>query len=84
VYVGNDLAVFRTMLLDEQDPFGSMTEAQALVGLIDRRRVEFQVRARPLGARLFAEKPKRLSSRLRHYWKSWKTWRELEAVRETT
>jgi CHAD domain-containing protein len=74
----HDLAVFRTTLLGEQDSFGGKTEIQALIGLIDRRRAELQARARPLGERLFADKPKRLAARFRSYWKSWKTWRQVD------
>lgn len=74
----HDLAVFRTTLLGDQDSFGGKTEVQALIGLIDRRRAQLQTEARPLGERLFAEKPKRLAARFRSYWKSWKTWREVD------
>jgi hypothetical protein len=69
----HDLAVFRQTLCDDPDRFGSEADLQALIGLIDRRRAELQAEARPLGERLFAEKPKRLSSRFACYWKTWKT-----------
>jgi CHAD domain-containing protein len=67
----HDLAVFRTTLLAEPDQFGSEADTQAFVGLIDRRRIELQAEARPLGERLFAEKPAQLAHRFRIYWETW-------------
>lgn len=69
----HDLAVFRQTLLDDPDRFGSESDLQVIIGLIDRRRAELQAKALPLGKRLFAEKPKRLNSRLNSYWETWKT-----------
>jgi hypothetical protein len=68
----HDLAVLRQTLVDGPDRFGSAADLQAVLGLIDRRRAELQARARPLGRRLFAEKPKQLAARFGNYWKTWK------------
>ncbi|MEZ6097799.1 MAG: CHAD domain-containing protein [Pirellulaceae bacterium] len=67
----HDLAVFRQTLLDDPDRFGSESDLQVLIGLIDRRRAELLAKARPLGERLLAEKPKQLRSRLGRYWETW-------------
>jgi hypothetical protein len=68
----HDLAVLRETLLGDPERFGTARDRQAIIGLIDRRRAQLQALARPLGERLFAEKPKRLASRFRRYWKTWK------------
>jgi CHAD domain-containing protein len=39
--------------------------------LIDHRREEIEARARPLGMRLFAEKPRRIAARHSRYWSAW-------------
>lgn len=68
----HDLAVFRQLLLDEPDVFGEPNDLQALLGLIDHRRLELQTAARSLGEKLYAEKPKWLAKRFGRYWQSWK------------
>lgn len=67
----HDLAVFRQTLQDDPDRFGSESDLQVLIGLIDRRRAELQAKARPLGEWLFAEEPKHFSSRWGRYWETW-------------
>jgi hypothetical protein len=74
----HDFAVFRQTLLDDAGKFVSETDVHALLGLIDRRRAELHAAARPLGERLFAEKPKCLAARFQCYWKTWKTSAEIE------
>ena len=69
----HDLAVFRQTLLDNPQEFGGKRDIQALVGLIDRRRAQLQAQARPLGERIYAEKPKRLARRLGCYWEAWRS-----------
>jgi hypothetical protein len=68
----HDLAVLRATLLEDPHQFGRESDQQALLSLIDRRRAELQAKARPLGQRLFAEKPRRLAERFRSYWKAWR------------
>jgi len=68
----HDLAVLRETLLNDPERFGSEEDVQALIGLIDQRRQEFQDRAKPLGRRLFSESPKQLSGRFEGYWDVWR------------
>jgi hypothetical protein len=44
---------------------------KTLLGLVDQRRIELQAQAKPLGQRLYAEKPKHLVRRLSGYWDVW-------------
>jgi CHAD domain-containing protein len=39
--------------------------------LIDRRRAEIEVLTRPIGMRLFAERPRRIGARHARYWSAW-------------
>ncbi len=68
----HDLAVFRDTLqasdLGEVNP----RDIQTLIGLSDQHRAELQSRARPLGRRLYAEKPARLVDRFHRYWVVWR------------
>jgi CHAD domain-containing protein len=64
----HDLAVLAQTLRGEPDRFGRLRAVQALLGLIDRRRGELQARARPLGGRLYAERPGAFAARLEEYW----------------
>ena len=68
----HDLAVLRTTLIDDADAFGELRDRQALIGLIDSRRIELRATARPLGQRLFSEKPSSLAERYRGYWQVWR------------
>ncbi|MCO5195832.1 MAG: CHAD domain-containing protein [Anaerolineae bacterium] len=45
-------------------------ERDHLLALIDRRRRELQMEARPLGARLYAEMPHQFSARMAAYWQT--------------
>jgi len=74
----HDLAVLRSTVLDDPEAFGTETDVQAFVALLDRRRAELQAEARPLGERLFAERPKQLARRLRRYWKTWRGSKKLQ------
>lgn len=64
-YLGDehDLAVFSQILVDERERFGADRNVELTVDLVNRRRAELRALARPLGAKLFAEKPKRLKRR---------------------
>ena len=68
----HDLVVLRRTLLEDPEAFGSARDLQVVTGLIDRRRAQLLAEARPLGERLFAEKPSRLRARYRCYWRAWK------------
>jgi hypothetical protein len=74
----HDLAVLRATLLDEREGFGPPA-VPALVVLIDRRRTELAASARPLGARLFADKAARIGQCWVRYWD---TWQEEQVARQ--
>jgi len=44
-----------------------------VIELIDRRRSDLQAKARPIGARIYSEKPKRFTARLGSYWDAWRS-----------
>jgi CHAD domain-containing protein len=63
----HDLAVLRDALIEA----GVDPEREAdLLELIDSRRHLFRARARPIGLRLYAEKPSRFVARLGQYWEA--------------
>jgi CHAD domain-containing protein len=64
----HDLAVLRQTLLGGPETFGREQDLEPVLCSIDRRSTELRNEARPLGQRIFAEKPKRLGKRLRAYW----------------
>lgn len=68
----HDLAVLAETLRRESDDFPAGPGMDALLGLIQQRRDALQQQARPLGERLFADKPKALMARLERYWRAWR------------
>lgn len=44
-----------------------------VIELIDRRRSELQASARPIGARIYSEKPRAFTSRMESYWSAWRS-----------
>jgi len=73
----HDLAVLRRWLQDSSGHFG---EAERLFGLIDERRAELQARTRPLGMRLYAERPSKLARRFERYWHAWLVEQQVEGA----
>ena len=65
----HDLAVLRGALLDARAGAGTDV-APDLLELIDSRRQLLRARARPIGMRLYAEKPSRFVARLGRYWEA--------------
>jgi CHAD domain-containing protein len=63
----HDLAVLNNLLNQELHNVGSKADRQALAALIQRRRQTLQKKARQLGRRLYAEKPKHFIRRLSAY-----------------
>jgi CHAD domain-containing protein len=47
--------------------------AATVTELIDRRRSELQAAARPVGARIYAEKPRAFGRRIGSYWEAWRS-----------
>jgi CHAD domain-containing protein len=64
----HDLAVFLEVM-NEEELFGAETR-ETLQEVITARRAELRREGRPVGERLFAEKPDRLVERLRSYWEA--------------
>lgn len=67
----HDLAVLGEIVLTDPGSYGGEHAVAAYTGLIEQRRRELQEAARPLGERLLAEKPGRMTTRLGSYWASW-------------
>jgi CHAD domain-containing protein len=67
----HDLVVLRALLTSDPEVYGSATEIHRTVELIERRSAALREAARPLGERVFAEKPKALCKRLQRYWDVW-------------
>ncbi len=65
----HDLAVLREDLRERN--LGE-SETAALEEAIDRRQAELAAAALPLGRRLYAERPRDFSRRLRRYWRAWR------------
>lgn len=79
-YLGedHDLAELRKLIVDRPDLFSDEEDRQLLLGLIDRRSAEYRASARPLGERIYVEKPKDFVDRIEEYWEVWQT-REVDA-----
>jgi hypothetical protein len=69
----HDLAILRKRVLKQLHESESRTEVEALVALIDQRRNELHISAKPLGARLYAEKPGGFAARTEAYWQAWRS-----------
>jgi CHAD domain-containing protein len=68
----HDLVVLRGKLASSPDEFGGQARLEKLFDLIDRRRRELAAEAFALGQRLYADKPKDFTGRLRDYWRAWR------------
>ncbi|MEQ8755713.1 MAG: CHAD domain-containing protein [Coleofasciculus sp. G1-WW12-02] len=77
-YLGDDhdLAMLRQLLKHEPKLARDRTQLDALLGLIDRRRLQLQQSAQFLGRRIYAEKPGVFVERIGVYWQVWRS--ELE------
>ncbi len=69
----HDLAVLRQTVSATPDGFGGANAAATLLALIDRRRLELQHEAFQLGRRLYRDKPKAFTRRIKGYWKAWRS-----------
>ncbi len=68
----HDLDVLRQTLLGEPERFGRRTKLRPLLKLVDGRRAELVEEAKPLGRRVFAEKPSAFCARMEGYWGAWR------------
>jgi CHAD domain-containing protein len=68
----HDLVVLRDTLAAAPEKFGGKARLEKLLALIDRRRGVFAEEAFALGRRLYADRPREFTGRLREYWKAWR------------
>ena len=68
----HDLAVLRATL-EAETSSSSTAGAGALLKQARERRAELRAAMRPLGARIFAERPKALPRRYGGYWRAWRS-----------
>lgn len=67
----HDLAVLLRLVADIPELCPDMRERSFLAALAQHRRAELQMAAFTLGARIYAEHPRRFVARLGAYWKAW-------------
>ena len=69
-YLGDahDLAELQKAVVELPSFAGDESEGQALIGLLEQRRRELEQAAKPLGARIYVESPKRFMQRMSGYW----------------
>jgi CHAD domain-containing protein len=67
----HDLALLNNRITDQANDTIDVREKDLLVSLIKQRREELQMMARPLGARIYLEKPAAFVDRLEAYWVAW-------------
>ena len=67
----HDLAVLRTTVLAEFPRAGATATLRALESRIGEARARKQAEARLLGERIYLERPREFSRRLRGYWRVW-------------
>jgi CHAD domain-containing protein len=64
----HDLAVLRQTILSNPEISSTPEKFQDLIGLIDRRRRQYQSEAWPLGGRIYSERPAAFLDRMAAYW----------------
>lgn len=67
----HDLALLHNRITGHVNDTVDVKEIEVLVSLINQRREELQMKARPLGERIYTEKPKAFVGRLEAYWEAW-------------
>lgn len=74
-YLGDDhdFADLRRILSTSPKLTQGEKDVATVIELIDRRRSELQAAARPLGARIYAERAKAFSRRIESYWNAWRS-----------
>jgi CHAD domain-containing protein len=69
----HDFADLRRVLTTSPGLVLTAAAKTGVVELIDRRRSDLRARARPIGVRIYSEKPKRFTARLESYWDAWRS-----------
>jgi CHAD domain-containing protein len=67
----HDLAVLQEKITAHPDVFEG-NDRDALIAVLESRRKQLQDKAFRLGARIFAEKPRRFTNRIGGYWQAWR------------
>lgn len=72
-YLGDahDLVVLKETLLTEPELSEGDINLTTLLALIDRRRAGLEEASRPMGQRLYCERPRDFVGRIETYWKEW-------------
>jgi CHAD domain-containing protein len=68
----HDFADLRCALQGARGLASGVDGVTKLIELIDRRRSDLQAKARPLGARVYSEAPRKFSRRVGSYWDAWR------------
>jgi CHAD domain-containing protein len=69
----HDLGDLRRVLETSKPLTAGVEKLPRLIAEIDGRRAELQADARPLGARIYSEKPKEFTRRIESYWQTWRS-----------
>jgi CHAD domain-containing protein len=69
----HDLAVLRSILVDDLSDKADHERLEVLMGLIEQRRRSLLAAAIPLGVRLFALEPGAIVQQTRAYWEAWQS-----------
>ncbi len=73
-YLGDDhdLAILKSTLLSATGDFEDMNTIHDFIYLIDRRSLELRESAKPLGEKIYSDKPKWKANLFSIYWNAWK------------
>lgn len=69
----HDFAELRLTLTTAPNLTDGADGVTTVIELIDRRRSELQTAARPLGVRIYSEKPRAFAKRIESYWTAWRS-----------
>jgi CHAD domain-containing protein len=69
----HDLADLRLVLARSHTLAGSARRTDRILDGIGKRRSDLQADARPMGARIYGEKPRVFSERIEGYWDAWRS-----------
>jgi CHAD domain-containing protein len=70
--VDHDLAVLKEVCVNVPESPGGAASIELLLTLIDERRRTLEENVRPIGERVYAEKPKRVVKKLKKRWRAWR------------
>jgi CHAD domain-containing protein len=76
----HDLGLLRNFVVDDPDLTRDSRTVESFLGLVEQRRAEAHALARPIGLRLYAERPGRFGARLARYWSVFRVWGGVERL----